>query len=72
MQKAMLQGMANSQLRRILDHDQTFEGADIALGGPVVFYGQISRKSALEWQGPAIISDLEEPGDGGQVLKPHL
>ena len=59
-QGAMLKGMANSKLRRILDRDQSFECTGIRVGDSAIFYEQISRKSTPEWRGPAIVSDIDE------------
>ena len=55
----MLQEMAASKLRRILDRNQTHESADSAVGDSPIVCGQISRKSSPTWRGPAIISDID-------------
>ena len=44
------------------DRNQTFECGDTAVGDSAIFCGQISRKSAPKWRGPAIILDIDETG----------
>ena len=58
----MLKEMASGNLRRMLDRNQTFKCADIAIGDSAIFFNQISRKSTPKWRGPAIILGIGETG----------
>ena len=54
--------MPRSKLRRVLDHNRTFNKADINSGDSTIFLKQISCKSARKWRGLGIIPDIDETG----------
>ena len=59
---AALKEIAIGEFRRILDHNRTFEGTDVAIGDSAISYGQISRENAPRWRGPELILDIDEAG----------
>ena len=61
-QEAAHKEIANSKLRRLLAHNQTFNCTDIKIGDSVLFYKAPHRKSHPRWRGPATILDIDETG----------
>ena len=61
-EEAMQEEMADIKLRRILSRDQPFVCAGVADRESAVFPKQIGFKSTPRWQGPAILSDIDEAG----------
>ena len=61
-QEATLKEVANSKLRRILAHNQTFNSSDVKVGDMVIFYKAQNRKSSPRWRGPAKVLELDETG----------
>ena len=61
-QEATLKGVANSKLRRILAHNQTFNCTEVAVGDMVLFYKTPNRKSSPRRRGPAKVSEIDETG----------
>lgn len=50
------------EMRRITDHNQSFNSTDTAIGDSVLLYEKISRKGIPEWRGPAKILGVDETG----------
>ena len=52
--------VANSKLRRLFAYNESFNCADINLGGSALFHKAQNRKSPHRWLGPATILDIDE------------
>ena len=59
-QEATLREVANSKLRRILAHNQTFNCAELAVGDVVLFRKTPNRKSSPRRRGPAKVLEIDE------------
>ena len=54
--------IANGKLRWLLARDKSVECANLRVGGSVIFYELVGRKSAPKRRGPAVIMDIDETG----------
>ena len=54
--------VANSKLRRILAHNQTFNCTELEVGDMVLFYKATTKKSSPRWRGPAKVLAIDESG----------
>ena len=61
-QEAALKQIANSKLRRILAFNNSFESADVKVGGEVLFYKAPTKKSIPRRRGPAKVLLIDESG----------
>ena len=61
-QEATSREVANSKLRRILAHSQTFNCAEAAVGDMVLFHKTPHRKRSPRWRGPAKVLEIDETG----------
>ena len=52
--------VANSKLRRLVSHNQSFNCTDIAIGGSVLLKKAQSRKRSPRWRGPAKILGFDD------------
>ena len=65
-QETALEGIANSELRRLLAHNKTFDCVDNKVGDSVLFYNASQKKGNPRRRGPATVPDIDE---SGAVLK---
>ena len=56
------EGAANSKLRRLLARNKSFNCTDEAIGGFVLYFKTVSRRSRPHWRGLAEILDIDETG----------
>ena len=61
-QEAVLEGVMNSKLIRLLAYNKTSSCADIRIGNSVFWYTAPIWKSQPNWRGPARVWDIDETG----------
>ena len=57
-----MKGIDNRKLRRLLAYNEVFTCTDVKIGDTVISYKPQSKKGGPRWRGPALISDIDEPG----------
>ena len=61
-QEAPPKKIANSNLRMLSAHNQSFVCTDVRVGDSSLFYKTVSRRSAPRWRGPSATLDIDEAG----------
>ena len=62
MKEAALQEVANSELRRALAYNKSFNSTAVLIGDTALFHKSRNKKSAPRWRGPAKLLKIDEGG----------